>query len=132
MRIIRKNLGHIKMDDFSKTLKGLSALAQETRLCVFRYLMKSGATGVQAGKIATDLDIAPNKLSAHLSILVAADLLDVRKDGRRMIYSANINATADLIKSLIETCCDNNPTLCKALNDVAAPVAEQKEPAVCG
>lgn len=106
-------------EDLTKTLDQLSALSQETRLRVFRYLMEAGADGVNAGRIATDMELAPNKLSGHLNILVQSDLLDVRRDGRRMIYSANVQAVSGLIRSLVETCCGNNPTVCAALSDVA-------------
>ncbi|MFC6199235.1 ArsR/SmtB family transcription factor [Ponticaulis profundi] len=104
------------MDDFSKTLMGLSALAQDTRLRVFRYLMKATPEGIQAGKISEELNVAPNKLSAHLTILVNAGLLSVERDGRRMIYKTEIGAVSHLISMLVETCCDNNPSICKALN----------------
>lgn len=105
----------LTMDDLGETLEQLSALSQETRLRVFRYLMEIGDEGINAGSISDAMDIAPNKLSGHLNILVHADLLKVRKDGRRMIYRANVDAVSRLIKSLVETCCHNDPKVCDAL-----------------
>ncbi len=107
------------MTELNQTITQLSALAQETRLRVFRHLMCAGEDGIAAGKIAEAMDLAPNKLSGHLNILNNAGLISVRRDGRWMIYRANIDAISDLVRSLIETCCNNNPQVCAALNDLS-------------
>ena len=105
------------MPDLSKTLKQLSALSQETRLLTFRALMQAGSEGMQAGAIAEHLATAPNKLSGHLSILVQSGLVSVERDGRRMVYRAEIDAVNGLLSYLVETCCHGHPEVC-------APLAE--------
>ena len=103
------------MVDLSQTLQQLSALSQETRLLTFRALMEAGPEGLQAGAIAKQLDVAPNALSAHLAILVQSGLISVRRDGRRMIYRAEIGAVNGLLGSLVETCCHGHPEVCAPL-----------------
>ncbi len=103
------------MVDLSETLQQLSALSQETRLLTFRALMEAGPEGMQAGAIAAALDVAPNALSAHLTILVQSGLVSVRRDGRRKIYRAEIAAVNGLLTSLVETCCHGHPEVCAPL-----------------
>lgn len=103
------------MVDLSDTLQQLSALAQETRLNTFRALMEAGTAGLQAGAIATKLDVAPNKLSSHLTILVQSGLVSVERVGRRMIYRAEIGTVNNLLTSLVETCCHGHPEVCAPL-----------------
>ena len=105
------------MIDLSDTLKQLSALSQETRLLAFRALMEAGHDGMQAGAIADQLELAPNKLSGHLTILVNSGLVSVERDGRRMIYRAEIDAVNSLLSSLVENCCHGHP-------EVFAPLAD--------
>lgn len=66
----------------------LSALAQESRLRVFRLLVTAGPEGMPAGQIAAELAITPNALSFHLSHLKNAELVSVRREGRSLIYTA--------------------------------------------
>ncbi len=103
------------MADLTKTLSGLSALSQEKRLTAFRALMDAGKDGLQAGEIADALEIAPNKLSSHLAILVRSELVTVERQGRMMIYRADIDAVSELVKQLVETCCHGHPEVCEAL-----------------
>ena len=105
------------MPDLPDILKQLSALSQETRLMTFRALMQAGNSGMQAGAIAEHLDVAPNKLSGHLSILVQSGLVSVERDGRRMVYRAEIEAVTRLLSYLVATCCNGHPEVC-------APLAE--------
>lgn len=101
--------------EFADTLKQLSALSQGTRLLAFRALMEAGLEGLQAGAIADRLDLAPNKLSGHLTILVNSGLVRVERDGRRMIYRAKIDAVNGLLSTLVETCCNGHPEVCAPL-----------------
>ncbi|MAK60981.1 MAG: transcriptional regulator [Ponticaulis sp.] len=105
------------MPDLAPTLNGLSALAQDIRLRAFRMLMEAGPAGLPAGKISSTLQIAPNKLSAHLNVLSQANLVSVERQGRHMIYSANIEAVASLLSGLVETCCNGNPGVCTGLSE---------------
>jgi DNA-binding transcriptional ArsR family regulator len=85
--------------------KAFTALSQETRLKVFKILVEYGKTGVSAGIIGERLNIPHNTLSFHLSSLSKVDLISSKKDGRQMIYCANISAIEELIGYLKENCC---------------------------
>lgn len=88
-----------------QTLAALSALAQESRLAVFRLLVQAGPQGQAASKIGEQLDIAPSSLSFHLKELAHAGLVSSRQEGRYVIYSADIAAMNGLISFLTENCC---------------------------
>ncbi|WP_022700679.1 ArsR/SmtB family transcription factor [Oceanicaulis alexandrii] len=89
-----------------------AALAHETRLIVFRTVMNAGPEGVSAGDLAVKAQVTPSNLSAHLTVLVSAGLLDVRRDGRRRYYFAALSAVRGLLNFLIMECCDGNPDVC--------------------
>ncbi len=91
--------------DTKQTLAALAALAQESRLAVFRLLVRTGPDGLAASKIGEQLDIAPSSLSFHLKELAHAGLVTSRQDGRYVIYSADIAAMNGLISFLTENCC---------------------------
>lgn len=96
------------------------ALAHETRLIVFRAVMSAGPDGVSAGDLAVQAQVTPSNLSAHLTVLVTAGLLHVRKEGRRRYYSATLPAVSGLLNFLIVECCDGNPEICDlAVSDLA-------------
>jgi DNA-binding transcriptional ArsR family regulator len=86
-------------------LAALSALAQESRLNVFRLLVQTGPTGLAASKIAEQLDIAPSSLSFHLKELSHAGLIESRQEGRFIIYSANFDTMNGLLTYLTDNCC---------------------------
>jgi ArsR family transcriptional regulator len=83
----------------------LSALAQTSRLAVFRLLVQAGPTGLPAGKIADSLAIPSSSLSFHLKELSHAGLVLSRQEGRFVIYSANFGAMNTVIAYLTENCC---------------------------
>jgi ArsR family transcriptional regulator len=83
----------------------LSALAQTSRLAVFRLLVQAGPTGLPAGKIADSLAIPSSSLSFHLKELSHAGLVSSRQEGRFVIYSANFGAMNTVIAYLTENCC---------------------------
>jgi ArsR family transcriptional regulator len=83
----------------------LAALAQDTRLAVFRLLVQQGPSGLAAGEIAAQLDIAPATLSFHLKELAHAGLVSSRQDGRFVFYAANFDAMNALLAFLSENCC---------------------------
>jgi DNA-binding transcriptional ArsR family regulator len=89
-------------------IRALGALAQETRLAIFRLLVQAGPTGRPAGEIAAALDIAPATLSFHLAQLSNAGLLAARQDGRFIYYSARFDAMNELVAFLTENCCGGN------------------------
>jgi DNA-binding transcriptional ArsR family regulator len=88
-----------------QALHALSALAQETRLGIFRLLIQVGAEGMAAGRIGEKLDLAPATLSFHLAGLTRAGLAKSRQDGRFVIYSADFQNMNRLVAFLTENCC---------------------------
>ena len=90
----------------------LAALAQETRLGIFRLLVEAGPTGMAAGEIGAELKIPPATLSFHLKELSHADLVTARQDGRFIFYSANFEQMGALVGFLTENCCARDGTTC--------------------
>ena len=95
--------------DTKQVLAALSALAQESRLAVFRLLVQTGPDGLAASKIAEQLDLAPSSLSFHLKELAHAGLIAARQDGRYIIYSAAFDTMNGLLAFLTENCCGGVP-----------------------
>ncbi len=83
----------------------LSALAQESRLAIFRLLVEAGPEGMAAGRIGERLALAPATLSFHLAHLSRAGLASSRQEGRFVIYSADFRNTNRLVAYLTENCC---------------------------
>jgi DNA-binding transcriptional ArsR family regulator len=87
----------------------LAALAQDSRLDVFRLLVQAGHEGMPAGQVATALGVAPNTLSFHFDRLRNAGLVTVRREGRSMIYAAKYDTMNALVGYLTENCCGGVP-----------------------
>jgi DNA-binding transcriptional ArsR family regulator len=83
----------------------LAALAQDNRLDIYRLLVQAGPGGMAAGEIAEQLAIAPNTLTFHFDRLRHAGLIDVRREGRSMIYTARYERMNGLVAYLTENCC---------------------------
>ena len=98
-----------------EAVRRLSALAQDSRLEVFRLLVKAGPGGLAAGEIARKLKTAPNTLSAQLLILSSANLIRARREGRSIIYAADFEAMSGLLLYLAEDCCGGKPEVCAPL-----------------
>ena len=101
-------------------IKRLSALAQDSRLAVFRLLVKAGPEGMAAGEVARALDVTPNTLSTQLSILANAALVTSRRVGRSIIYAADYDAMSELLAYLMEDCCQGRAEVCGPLAQIAA------------
>ena len=99
--------------DKKNALAALSALGQDTRLEVFRLLVRAGAEGVPAGEIAARLATVQNTMSAHLRILDTAGLVRAERDGRTVRYVADMTGVRDLLAFLMEDCCNGAPELCQ-------------------
>lgn len=93
----------------------LAALAQPTRLEIFRLLLKHEPAGVTAGVIADKIGAPHNTISTHLAILVRAGLLLSAREGRTIIYRADIEGMRTLVGFLVHDCCDGHPELCNLL-----------------
>jgi ArsR family transcriptional regulator len=87
----------------------LSALAQDSRLAIFRALVQAGPAGLAAGRISELTGIAPSSLSFHLKELSHAGLASSQQSGRNVIYRAEFAAMNDLLGFLTENCCGGNP-----------------------
>jgi len=95
-------------------ITALAALAQDSRLQVFRLLVQAGPQGLAPMQIAEKLGIAPSSLSFHLKELTHAQLTVSARSGRSIVYSANFATMNALILFLTENCCGGNP--CSPLN----------------
>jgi ArsR family transcriptional regulator, arsenate/arsenite/antimonite-responsive transcriptional repressor len=89
----------------SFAVDSLAALAQETRLNIFRLLVRHAPAGLPAGTIARRLRLPGPTLSFHLNVLAAADLVQPHKNGRSIAYSANLDSVNRLTGFLMENCC---------------------------
>jgi ArsR family transcriptional regulator, arsenate/arsenite/antimonite-responsive transcriptional repressor len=89
----------------TQAVQALSALAQESRLAIFRLLVQAGPAGMAAGAIGEKLDLPPATLSFHLAGLTRAGLAKSRQDGRFVIYSADYAAMNSLVGFLTDNCC---------------------------
>jgi ArsR family transcriptional regulator len=100
-------------------VRALAALAQESRLAVYRLMVARGPQGLSAGAIGEKLGIQPATLSFHLKELANAGLLTAVPQGRFIIYSANFQGMNELLAFLTDNCCGGNPcipvTACKPL-----------------
>lgn len=86
-------------------VQSLAALAQETRLAVYRLLVQQGPSGMAAGEIAAQLNLAPATLSFHLKELAHAGLVRARQAGRFIFYAADFEAMNALLAFLTDNCC---------------------------
>jgi DNA-binding transcriptional ArsR family regulator len=96
----------------SAVISALGALAQETRLDIFRMLVQKGPEGLPAGEIGTRLKQPSPTMSFHLNQLRFAGLVTSRRQSRSIIYRANFKAMNDLLGYLTENCCGGRPELC--------------------
>ncbi len=90
-------------------LAALAALAQESRLAIFRFLVTLGPAGMAATKIGEQLGIPASSLSFHLKELTHAGLIKPRQESRYIIYAANFAQMTALVAFLNENCCGGNP-----------------------
>lgn len=101
-------------------IAALSALAQETRLSIFRALVRAhspreGEGGLAAGEIGTELGVPPATLSFHLKELAHAGLVTSQRDGRSIVYKADLSAMRDLTEFLLKDCCQGACGVVEAL-----------------
>jgi len=111
--------------DSPEIVNALSALAQEHRLALFRLLVQAGTEGMAAGSIADALGLPNSSLSFHLAHLNRAGLIEQRRDGRSLIYTANYPAMNELVGYLVENCC--GVAECSTSSCDADPAQERKK-----
>jgi ArsR family transcriptional regulator len=92
-----------------------SALAQATRLAVFRLLIESEPSGLAAGEIARRLAVPHNTMSTHLSILARAKLISAERQSRSIVYRARLEAVREVAGFLLQDCCGGRPEICAPL-----------------
>jgi DNA-binding transcriptional ArsR family regulator len=98
--------------EIKQAVMALTALAQDSRLRVFRLLVPAGPDGMPAGEIAERLDLPPATLTFHLKELSHAGLVESRREGRSIIYSLRCDGMRDLLDFLAKDCCKGQPELC--------------------
>lgn len=104
-----------------------AALAQTTRLDVFRLLMKHEPDGLPAGEIARHLTIPHNTMSTHLAVLTRAGLIEARRQSRSIIYRVKLESVRDLTGFLVNQCCGGHPEVCAPLVAELSPCCELRQ-----
>lgn len=97
----------------AQVVEALSALAQPTRLALYRLLVARGPDGMAAGKVSEKLKVSPATLSFHFRTLSHAGLIESRQEGRFIYYAANYTVMNDMLAYLTENCCGGDPDACK-------------------
>lgn len=113
-----------------KAILAFAALAQSTRLDVFRLLMEHEPDGLPAGEIARNLAVPHNTMSTHLAILSRASLIEARRQSRSIVYRARLDAVRELTGFMVRDCCGGRPELCAPLIADLSPCCPPKTIAV--
>lgn len=99
--------------EIKQAVDALTALAQESRLRIFRLLVEAGEEGVPAGEIGEELEVPAATLTFHLKGLIHGGMIDSRREGRSIIYSLRVEGMRDLLDFLTHDCCKGRPELCE-------------------
>jgi ArsR family transcriptional regulator, arsenate/arsenite/antimonite-responsive transcriptional repressor len=92
-------------------IESLLALAQDTRLAVYRLLVRAGPTGLSAGEIASILEVNPSTMSRHLAQLERSNLVRSWRVQRQIFYAIDWQGTGQLLSFLTEDCCKADPNI---------------------
>ena len=95
----------------NQALDMLSALSQETRLRIIRYLVQCGDEGASAGDVGSQVDATSSRASFHLSALERAGAISSERQSRKIIYRADFRNLGNLISFMLNDCCDNHPDI---------------------
>ena len=106
--------------DMKNALSALSALSQQTRMEVFRLLVRAGEAGMLSGEIGEALNVRQNTTSTNLVILLNAGLIRNERQGRSVRYFADFDGVRALLAFIVEDCCGGRPERCGALLDEIA------------
>ena len=104
----------------------LAALAQSTRLDVFRLLVKHEPEGLAAGDIAKALAVPQNTMSSHLAVLSRAGLVSAQRFSRSIVYRADLARFQDVMLFMLRDCCDGRPEICAPLVENLTPCCQPK------
>ncbi|KPF94582.1 ArsR family transcriptional regulator [Rhodopseudomonas sp. AAP120] len=115
--------------ELEQAILAFAALAQPTRLDVFRLLMEHEPDGLPAGEIARHMAVPHNTMSSHLAILTRAGLVEAERQGRSIIYRAKLDAVRMLTGFLVKDCCGGRPEICAPLIADLAPCCPPKKTA---
>ena len=96
-------------------ISAFSALAQPSRMAIYRLLVRAGPEGVQVGEVARRLEMVNSTLSGHLSVLRRARLLKSTRDSREVRYLADLHVMRELIRFLLADCCDGQVSNCSEI-----------------
>ena len=107
--------------DSENAILALAALAQPTRLDVFRLLVQHEPEGLAAGGIAKALAVPQNTMSSHLSILSRAGLVSARRFSRSIVYRADLTRLQAVVLFMLNDCCDGRPEICAPLVESLTP-----------
>src|SRR6185369_17041007 len=116
--------------DQKAAIAALGALAQDTRLELFRLLVATGPEGLPAGAISERLGVQPSSLSFHLAQLTHAGLITQRRLSRQLIYSAEYGAMTELLAYLTENCCGRGASCIPACNPADAFATGESDEAI--
>ena len=101
-------------------LAALAALGQPTRLAIFQLLVGAEPDGIAAGSIADKIGCPHNTLSSHLSVLARSGLVRGQREGRSIVYRADVEGIRRLVGFLVNDCCAGHPELCELQDAVRA------------
>jgi len=109
-----------------ETILALAALAQPTRLDVYRLLVKHEPEGLAAGEIAKALAVPQNTMSSHLAILSRAGLVSAQRFSRSIVYRADLARFGAVVLFMLRDCCDGRPEICAPLIESLTPCCQPK------
>ena len=105
--------------EIKEAVTALAALAQETRLSIFRLLVEAGPEGVSAGRIGENLEVPAATLSFHLKELSRAGLVSARQEKQFIFYAVDFERMAELMTFLTQNCCQGMPQACLTVVETA-------------
>lgn len=104
-----------KVLDQDSALECFAALAQESRMNIVRLLVQNAPTELSVSEIAQRLDIVPSTLSSHLGVLRRSGLVRSKRQQKEIHYSINMDGLGDLVRFLLEDCCNKSQAQCKPI-----------------
>jgi DNA-binding transcriptional ArsR family regulator len=113
-----------------QAILAFAALAQSTRLDVFRLLIEHEPHGLPAGDIARHMAVPHNTMSTHLAVLTRAGLIEAERQSRSIVYRARLDAVRAVAGYLLKDCCGGRPEICDPLIADLSPCCPPKNPAL--